>query len=87
MICLFGAPDIDLLRASSNTLWSCKSLGNHGIMTVDVKEISSVVAMAPHSTNTLGEAWANRFFVVEKPGLDVAEMGGFREDDSDDEDE
>ncbi|KAF8153850.1 hypothetical protein B0H34DRAFT_753304 [Crassisporium funariophilum] len=80
MISLFGPPDVTLLRASSDTLWSCQSLGDLGLMVVDAKEITSVVAMVPHSTHTLGDDWSGRFFVVEKPGLDVAEMGGVVED-------
>lgn len=76
MISLYSLPDRDLLRSSSNTLWSCTYRGNTSLAVVDVKEISAVVAMVPHSVNTLGNAWKDHFFVVEKPGLDVAEMSG-----------
>jgi hypothetical protein len=38
--------------------------------------IIGVVAMIPHSSqNFLGDT-VGKFFVVEKPGLDVAHMGG-----------
>jgi len=86
MIALYGDPDRDLLRNSSGTVWSCRHLGDSGVMVVDAKEISAVVAMVPHPTHTLGEDWRGWMFVVEKPGLDVAEMGGqmqdFEEDDN-----
>ena len=46
-----------------------------GLKVVDVKTISSVVAMIPHGANFPGDT-TGHFFVVEKPGLDVAHMGG-----------
>lgn len=79
MASLYKAPDIDLLQQSSNTLWSCCAGGNTSRCVIDVKVIKSVVAMVPHSTSSLGAEWEGRFFVVEKPGLDVAEMGGITE--------
>lgn len=42
----------------------------------NVKAIEAVVAMVPPS---VGAEWADRVFVVEKPGLDVAAMGGVTE--------
>lgn len=76
MVRMYGPPDQEILRDSSNTVWSCSLNGSDGLAVVDVKEIEAVVAMVPHSTHFLGEEWAERCFVVEKPGLDVAEMGG-----------
>jgi hypothetical protein len=35
--------------------------------------------MAPHSVAFLGEAWADRIFVAERPGLDVAVISGITE--------
>lgn len=35
--------------------------------------------MVPHSVEILGEEWADRVFVVEKPGLDLVAMGGVAE--------
>jgi hypothetical protein len=44
---------------------------------IDVKSIMSVVGMVPHLPFP-GET-LTRYFVVEKPGLDVAVLGGVEE--------
>ncbi|RDB17057.1 hypothetical protein Hypma_001774 [Hypsizygus marmoreus] len=85
MVSLYSHPDLGLLRESSNTLWSCRHQGVAGLVVMEVKCIEAVVAMAPHSVAILGQEWNGRVFVVEKPGLDVAEMGGVFEDVPDDE--
>lgn len=43
-------------------------------MVIDVKHISSVIAMVPHQP--FGGDFVQRYFVVEKPGLEVACLGG-----------
>lgn len=83
MIRLYGPPDKALLRTTFNTLWSCR-LDEDSCHVIDSKEIQSVVAMCPHSTGILGDEWEGQVFVVEKPGLDVAEMGGVLEEDDGD---
>lgn len=46
---------------------------------INVKSIVSVIVMIPHKPfPKLDEP--DRFFVVEKPGLDVADMAGYMED-------
>jgi len=53
------------------------------VVVVDVKKLRSVVAMLPHEVD--GD---ERYFLMEKPGLDVADMGGFVEaDENEDDDE
>jgi hypothetical protein len=49
---------------------------------IAVESIKAVVAMVPHQPFP-GEA-VERYFVVEKPGLDVASLGGSVEDVPDD---
>ena len=61
-------------------LWSCKYLGDSALKFVDVKAIQSVVVMVPHSPSIDGRAAEDRFFLVEKPGFDVALMSGVEED-------
>lgn len=80
MATLYTQPDTQLLQESSGTLWSCCAGGDEGVVVVDVKCIESVVAIVPHSTSTLGEHWKYRVFVIEKPGLDVASLGGVAEE-------
>lgn len=50
-----------------------------------VNAIKSVVAMIPHSelsADIMGAVWNECVFVVEKPGLDVASLGGVIEDEN-----
>ncbi|KAG1861768.1 hypothetical protein DFJ58DRAFT_871719 [Suillus subalutaceus] len=82
VITLYSPPDVKLLQASHYTLWSCHHQGDAALVVINVKMIESVVAMVPHKIN--GE---DRFYVVEKPGLDVADMGGYSiPEDADEED-
>jgi hypothetical protein len=46
-------------------------------MVIDVKHINSVIAMVPHQPFS-GDP-IQRYFVVEKPGLEVACLGGVEE--------
>ena len=78
----YGPPHNFLLAESSNTVYSCTKMDQ--VVIIDVKMIRSVVGMLPHKVER-----ENRWFVVEKPGLDLWEMGGFEEelDDNDDVDD
>jgi hypothetical protein len=75
----FGPPDDFLLAESSNTVYSCEK--GETVMVIDVKRIRSVVGMLPHQVDE-----EERWFLVEKPGLDVWDMGGFEEEMDDDDD-
>ena len=77
LISKYGQPDFDLLTKLYHMLWSCKSLSNAGLEVIDVQSIQSVVAMVPHLDD--------RFFVYKKIGLDMADMGSYREDPRDEE--
>lgn len=70
----YSFPDPDLLKASQGTLWSCTR--GESVQVVDVKHIAAVVAMVPHEPFPGVE----RFFLVEKPGLDVNTIGGKEEE-------
>jgi hypothetical protein len=76
LVSLYSSPHQDLLRLSRRTLWSYTFGGDALLKVVDVKTISAVVAMVPH-TPFLGDR--ERFFLVEKPGLDIAVLGGVDE--------
>ena len=72
--------DPNLLALSHNTLYSCERLPEARLTVINVKSIKSVVAMIPHKVKLPGRSFAEeRWFVVEKPGLDVANMGGIVE--------
>jgi hypothetical protein len=49
-----------------------------------VRIIKSVIAMIPHSPAIGGQEPRERFFLVEKPGFDVALIAGTEEDIPDD---
>lgn len=72
----YSPPHPGLLEASQGTLWSCTRVGS--VKVIDVKHISAVVAMVPHQPFP-GEEGEQRFFLVEKPGLDSSYIGGIYE--------
>jgi len=67
---VYSRPDPVLLEASHHTLWSCGYQGSASLKVISVKTILGVVAMVPVS------GVQDRYFVVQKPGLDIAHMGG-----------
>lgn len=69
VVSMYSPPDLALLEASHYTLWSCSYQGDTALRVIDVQTIVSVVAMVPLPGS-------ERYFVVEKPGLDIAHMGG-----------
>jgi len=77
---LFSRPDPILLGLSVNMLWSCEYQGDSALEFINVKYIQAVVAMVPHVPEIDGQETHKQFFLVEKPGLDVAIMAGAEED-------
>ncbi len=67
-------------------MYSCEHQGDTGLRAVFVSDIAAVVAMVPLFDVT-GEGEViipeNRYFLVEKPGLDVAVLRGEEEQDID----
>ncbi|KAF8872639.1 hypothetical protein CPB85DRAFT_1162686, partial [Mucidula mucida] len=47
LLALLGMPDTDLLKESSNMYWSAQHLGNQGIVCIPVKNIKTIVLVAP----------------------------------------
>ncbi|KAJ6550772.1 hypothetical protein DFH09DRAFT_1086398 [Mycena vulgaris] len=65
-----------LLEESHQTVWSCgRKVGAH-LSVIPVKSILSVVAMIPHKIEEDDDL---RYFLVEKPGLDVISLAGYDE--------
>lgn len=75
VIKLFSPPDVELLKQSSQVLAASTLLDQLTI--VDVKSIQSVVAMIPRKLvlPSHGEERVDCFCMVEKPGLDVSDLG------------
>jgi len=76
---MYSRPNPSLLRLSVNTLWSCEYEGDAALRFIDVKIIQSMVAMVPHTPAIEGVDLGERFFLVEKPGFDVAIIAGIQE--------
>ena len=79
LISLFSKPDPTLLSLLVKTLWSCQYQGDLALRFIDVKTIQAIVSMVPHIPSIQGQAEGECFFLVEKPGLDVAMMAGAKE--------
>lgn len=77
MVSCYSSPDQTLLEMSYNTLRSCTNLGQGGLLVINVKQITAVIAMVPHQP--FGADSPQRYFVIEKPGLEVARLGGAEE--------
>ncbi|CDO72198.1 hypothetical protein BN946_scf184970.g50 [Trametes cinnabarina] len=91
MVAPFSSPDLAVLSESENTLWACTYPGLDEREVVECSDIVSVVAMVPlpltpAERQHASEENESRFFVVEKPGLDVAVLAG-RNDEEDNEDD
>ena len=80
LVSLFSNPDPTLLSLSFNTLWSCQYQGNMALQFINTKTIQAVVSMVPHMPMIQGQPAEGRFFLVEKPGLDVAMIAGAEEE-------
>lgn len=70
----------DLLCISHGTLWSCEHQGDLALRFVDIRAIKSVVEIIPHLPVIRGQEVREHFFLVEKPGFDVALIAGTEED-------
>lgn len=80
---MFGPPDPRLREISSDTMLSCRPGGDDSLRLVDVRSIEAVVAMVPHPEPIVPHDGLidtrGRLCVVEKPGLEVAQLGGIEE--------
>jgi hypothetical protein len=77
MVSTYSAPNQHLFELSYCTLWSCTHGGDNSLVVIDVKSIEAVVAMVPHQPFRDSPG---RYFLVEKPGLDIAFLSGHVED-------
>ncbi len=75
---MWSGPDWDLLEESSNTVYSCVYRGQADLQVIDAKVIMSIVAMVP-MTPREGDHSA-RFFLLEKPGLEITALGDVNTD-------
>ena len=76
MVSLYSPPNPDLLKATFNTLRSCTA--GDSVKVIEVKHIRAIIAMVPHQP--FGTELEQCYFVVEKSGLEVAELAGQEEE-------
>lgn len=74
MIMIFSLPDNDLLDLFYHTVSSCRHEEDN-ICVIDIKSILGVVGMVPHKPTLLSGVTEDRYFMVEKLGLDIATFG------------
>lgn len=81
MLSVYSPPDLNLLKLSTYTLYSCRPGGDDTIMVINATDIDSVVAVLPHPASSIRHhpELEGCVYVAEKPGLDVARMAGFEE--------
>jgi len=68
----YSLPDNFLLKLSSHTLMS--STFSDELVVVQIKSIKSVVGIILHRLKHLSGIIEDRFFVMEKPGLDISQV-------------
>lgn len=78
VVSIYSRPDQNILEESSQTLWVCKYNGTSNLHLVPAKDIISVVSMQPLPPQNEPEL-EGKLFVVEKSGLDDADLGGYVE--------
>ena len=78
LISLYSAPDPALLEISLGVLLMCQYHGDDSLILVEAQAIKFVVAMVPFMEKPEGgrlRCHNGQFFVIEKPGLSLAELG------------
>ncbi len=71
----YSAPNQDLLEESFHTLHACSYLGQENLVCISVVSIITVVSMQP--LPPVAGDLDNLWFVVEKGGLDDAQLFGY----------
>ena len=82
MVSVYSSPDPTLYADSAETVLACKYGGDSSLIVIDFTSIISVVGMVPRKFSCL-DVEGDWQYVVEKPGLDLACLGGtFSDNDS-----
>jgi hypothetical protein len=75
LVSVYSRPNQDILEDSFDTLWACKYSADDNLQVVSITTIVSVVSMQP--LPPLPGEPDDYWFVVEKSGLDDADMTGY----------
>jgi hypothetical protein len=79
LVSVYSRPIHDILIESSNTLWACKYRGDDGLQIVNLTSIMACVSMQPLPRALSDPEGSVFWFVVEKSGLEDAQLTGFEE--------
>ncbi|KAG1740749.1 uncharacterized protein EDB91DRAFT_1019785, partial [Suillus paluster] len=71
IVVMYSQPDVAILDLSFQAVSLCAYLEDD-IQVVNIKSIKAVVGMVPHKPTLPSGVVENWFFLVEKPGLDIA---------------
>jgi hypothetical protein len=86
---VFSQPDHELLKHSYQTAYVCCYQGDEALITIDVKDICSLVSMVPDykiSEDGLSVVTPqSEHFLVEKIGMDITALIGEVDDEDDEE--
>lgn len=74
IVSVYSEPNPDLLIDSHGSYASCQYFGDNSLVAVNVLHIKSVVAMVPHTPPHSKDS-EHHFFLVERPGLDIVNLG------------
>jgi hypothetical protein len=85
LVSVYSRPDPTILSDSFQTLWACKYRGDDNLQVISTRSIVSVISMQP--LPPLPGEDNDFWFVVEKSGLDDADMTGYIEPVDGDEEE
>ena len=75
LVTLYSPPQPYIFQESFGVIVSSTKLGNASLCAIEVTAICSVVGMVPHHINLLEGVQEDRYFLVEKMGLDLAHIG------------
>lgn len=70
LMSLYSSPDANLLQLSYGTVYSCMYRGENSLRVVEANTIHSVVVIVPFTHPASNKT---PYFVVEKPGLELAD--------------
>jgi hypothetical protein len=79
LVSIYSRPVHNILIESSNTLWVCRHRGDVGLQIVDLTSIAACVSMQPLPCAPSDPEGSAFWFVVEKSGLEDAQLTGFEE--------
>ena len=77
LVSVYSRPLLDMLEESCNTLWACRYTGSDNFQVVDLSSIVACVSMQP--LPPLPTDPDGLYFVVEKSGLEDAQLTGIED--------